>query len=385
MRSSFLIFPVFCLFLVGVTSAQERSSTVPGVSPIPCNSRSFSIPFEVRNEGVADPPKEIELLYSTDRGVRWFSFKRVPVDAGKFDFTASNDGEYWFIFRTITLSGLIKSTSQSGQQLRVLVDTSSPNASISADGPVVPTFKRQDSTAPSANVLRSAEDSSPKAPPEPPVVPITPPKPSRQVRNEATSKKPSVADESVTPTNPSSPPSLFSPFGEAVPVQQPSETIEKKRPTVDPLLAEMSRFYTTSRETPLKQTVPTGNGSPPGPSGHDSSSEPRVPGTISGVSLADVQQKPRVVVRWDIGDESWRTAHVDVLRGTSPQGPWFPIATNLPNSGEYWWFVTNDDFKPFYVSVRLRVLSGASTVDATRSPIRIDSTLLHSATVTNLR
>ena len=177
-------------------------------------------------------------------------------------------------------------------------------------------------------------------------------------------------------------PLLFSPDGEAVP--PPPETPE--RPTLDPLLTEMSRFYDS----------PSGNSGPESPS---SASRPTTPeplltnpepsdpewGSITGVSLADVQKQPRVIVRWNGGDATWQTAYTDVLRGSTPQGPWLPIATNQPNSGEYWWFVTNEDTKPFYVSVRLRLPFGASTTDTTRSPIRIDPTVFNSAASTSVR
>ena len=374
MRSMILFFSVGWLLLAGGVSAQERSAFVPSGTPIPCNQRSFSIPFEVRNDGASDPPKEIELLYSSDRGARWFSVKRLPLDAKKFDFTAPSDGEYWFIFRTITLSGVIKAANQSGPQLRVLVDTVLPEPVIASTSPTT--------AAPPLNPLRSVDKPTPQMAPEATVVPITPPKPLRKQARHETVKKIADIDEPVVPQNKiqQTPPTLFSPSGEAVPVQSPTE---KKRP-IDPLLVEMSRFY----NAPLAKSEPR----IPTPEPSISNSEPlapnpefRVPGTISGVSLGDVQRQPRVVVRWDIGNESWQSAYVDILRGTSPLGPWLPMATNLPNNGEYWWFVTKEDFKPFHVSVRLRLSSGASTSDATRLPIRIEPAMFNSTAVTALR
>ena len=404
MRSMYLIFSALSLILVGIVPAQERLSSVPAGAPIPCNQRSFSIPFEVHNDGSADPPKEIELLYSADRGTRWFLVKRVPIEEKKFDFTAPSDGEYWFIFRTITLSGVIRSANQSGPQLRVLVDTTpqttppppSQESETLSVSPTVPPI------ASPPNPLRPSDAPAPQPPREASVVPITPPKPPRmQTRSEAV-KRTAPASGPVVPqtANQQSSPTLFSPSGEAVPVQSQSETPEKqetpeKKRSVDPLLVEMSRFY----DTPLEKTeekvdrrlpnpVPQPAASelrPPSPEPPSKSSDPRVPGAISGVSLGDVQKQPRIVVRWDIGDGVWPSAYADVLRGDSPQGPWAPIAMNLPNSGEYWWFVTKEDLRPFYVSVRLRVPSGASTSDATRSPIRIEPAMFNSAAVSTLR
>ena len=372
MRSLGLIFSVGWLILIGDVSGQGRSSSVPSGTPIPCNQRSFSIPFEVHNDGASDPPKEIELLYSSDRGTRWFSAKRIPIAEKKFDFTAPGDGEYWFLFRTITLSGVIKATNQSGPQLRVLVDTVSKEPTGS---PTPPT------SAPSAslpNPLRSLDELGPQTVRETSVVPIMPPKPLRKQTRHETAKKPADVAEPAVPEKKAqqSPPALFSPSGEAVPFQPPTEMAGTKR-SIDPLITEMSRFY----DSPLEKTeAQTPRPVPPAPS-----LESRIPGTISGVALGDVQQQPRVVVRWIAGDESWQPAYADVLRGPSPQGPWFPMATNLPNNGEYWWFVTKEDFKPFYVSLRLRLPSGASTSDATRSPIQLEPAMFNSTAVTALR
>ncbi len=405
MRPNLLFCPIFYLLLTGIVSAQDRSSSVPASSAIPCNQRSFSIPFDVRSDGGADPPKEIELLYSSDRGTRWFSVKRVPVDVKKFEFTAPDDGEYWFVFRTITVSGQIKATNFSGPQLRVLVDTTLPDAKISglsgssATAPVATTVPSATSaTVPVAatgpttvpgNASRSFDSLNLSPVRESSAVPLTPPKPVRmQVRNEPMKKK-NESDVPASLPQRQTLPSLFSPSGEAVPFQPTPTTTEKKRPAVDPMFAEMIRSYeqgTTNNESQITNSESRTTNRIPAPAvavanstvaanravSESEAERSTVPGSISGVSLGNVSNQPRVVVRWNTGDESWRTAYVDVLRGASPQGPWLPIATNLPNNGEYWWFVTNDDFKPFYVSVRLRAPSGASTADATRSPIRID-------------
>ena len=387
MRSMSLNISVFCLFLVGSLSAQDRLSTVPSGMPNLLHQRSFSIPFEVRSDG-ADPPKEIELLFSSDRGVRWFSAKRVPVDAKKFDFTAPSDGEYWFVFRTITLSGVIRAANQSGPQLRVVVDTTLPDLSTSATADSLRPDSMVPAIAPTVTTI-PANNSAPQPLREASTVPITPPKPPRtQTRSETVKKTPVVDEPTVSPNKSQQPPTLFLPSGEAVSLLPPAETEKNKRLTFDPLLAEMSRFY----ETPLENSIPDSNSPAPRPAVPESrlaNPEPQTPnpelGVISGVSLADVQRQPRVVVRWVAGDESWRSATAEVLRGASPQGPWLPIATNLPNNGEYWWFVTSEDVKPFYVSVRLRAPSGASTTDATRSPIRLEPAMFNSATATPVR
>ena len=74
-----------------------------------------------------------------------------------------------------------------------------------------------------------------------------------------------------------------------------------------------------------------------------------------------------------MGHGFWRDAQIDVLRGGTPDGPWTPIAINLPNSGEYWWFLTPEDLKPFFVAVRTRSLHGGIQMNVTQTAIEIDS------------
>jgi hypothetical protein len=83
----------------------------------------------------------------------------------------------------------------------------------------------------------------------------------------------------------------------------------------------------------------------------------------------------QIVVRWNTGHGFWRDAQIDVLRGGTPEGPWSPIAINLPNSGEYWWFLTPEDLKPFYVAVRIRSVEGGIQQDVTKTVITIDPRL----------
>lgn len=99
------------------------------------------------------------------------------------------------------------------------------------------------------------------------------------------------------------------------------------------------------------------------------------PGYIAGVSLNTAEKQPQIIVKWNPGGPAWHGVQVDVLRGATLQGPWLPIATNLPNNGEYWWYVSVDDMQPFHLMVRLRTLSGIVGGNATRQPIRLDPTM----------
>lgn len=142
---------LFGLFLILSDSSVQaqgfrRHQVLP--APIPTNSRSFSIPFEVKPDQSTDPVKEVELLVSKDQGVRWHVQKKQPIEAGHFDFKAETDGEYWFAFRIITLSGQTRQIGQGQPQLRVLVDTVAPKLTLQAtrqsDGSVLVRWKVSD-------------------------------------------------------------------------------------------------------------------------------------------------------------------------------------------------------------------------------------------------
>ncbi|MGL4593270.1 MAG: hypothetical protein ACRCUY_00920 [Thermoguttaceae bacterium] len=97
---------------------------MPALSePISMKQRNFSIPFEVAPEKTADPTREVELLFSKDRGAKWYSAGRLPANGKLFNFEADSDGEYWFQFRTITLSGQVRQSGQGIPKHRVFVDT----------------------------------------------------------------------------------------------------------------------------------------------------------------------------------------------------------------------------------------------------------------------
>jgi hypothetical protein len=96
-------------------------------------------------------------------------------------------------------------------------------------------------------------------------------------------------------------------------------------------------------------------------------------GNITGIVLENSGANPQIVVRWNPGQEYWQDAQIDVLRHSD--GQWSAVATNLRNDGEYWWYLTPEDLKPFYVAVRIRSVLGGVRVDVTQSAITIDPKL----------
>jgi hypothetical protein len=324
------------------------------------NSKVFSIPFELHPDTSGDPVQEVELMVSTDSGTRWYAAVKVPVKTKKIDFRAEQDGEYWFSFRTITLSGIVKQTG-TGPQLRVLVDTAVPQESAA----VPPTPSPVSAQPPVSEGV------------------ITPPKPMR-VKDEKTVKTEEPKFETGTEAKPvqkmkpAAMPQLISPDGtvaEVKPAAKPALNQSESDVMVQQLLNGMDKFYDGTlkdiKPVPQKQATPkppvasNAAGKPPLPP-----EKPVQPGSITGISLNQQGQQPQLVVKWNTGGEQWKDAQVDVLRSFNGQEPFFPVAINLDNTGQYWWFLSAEDFKPFYLRIRIRSTAGIFA-DSTKTPIHI--------------
>lgn len=91
----------------------------------------FPVPFEMA-ASLRSSVKEIELVYSVDQGVHWYSYQKISPDQKKFQFHAQKDGEYWFVFRLINPQGEAKLAQTEVPSIRVLVDTQPPSLQISA-------------------------------------------------------------------------------------------------------------------------------------------------------------------------------------------------------------------------------------------------------------
>jgi hypothetical protein len=128
---------MICAFSFCLSSNSFGQQALPPLMPV--NVPNFTIPFEM--EESASSIREVELFVSKDRGRRWTSVSRQPVESGKFSFRADSDGEYWFTFRTgATTRNVAPVVGQ--PQLRVLVNTKEPMVILpsqpSETGPLTP-------------------------------------------------------------------------------------------------------------------------------------------------------------------------------------------------------------------------------------------------------
>jgi len=101
-------------------------------APIYTNKLKFRIPFhydpaELSRLGA----REIRLYVSRDRGRGWQQIQAVAPDAGKFNFEAPSDGEFWFIVRTLDAKNRLHPDGNvTDPGLQVIVDTTAPKLNL---------------------------------------------------------------------------------------------------------------------------------------------------------------------------------------------------------------------------------------------------------------
>jgi len=115
-----------------VTGVVAQNSPHQGMSPAPSpvhtNRPAFRIPYQYDPHEIARlGAREIRLFVSEDRGQRWQHVQTVTPQAGRFDFRAAGDGEFWFTVQTVDRNGELHPGGRTLQPgLVVVVDTTRP-------------------------------------------------------------------------------------------------------------------------------------------------------------------------------------------------------------------------------------------------------------------
>lgn len=128
------------LILTGNLSAQGQSQisdpssdTVASLpEPIYTSRPAFRIPYQYDPQEIARlGAQEVRLYVSRDRGQQWQAVQKVNPQAGRFDFKAPGDGEYWFAVQTVAQNGQLHPGGAVFQPgLIVVVDTTKPSLQI---------------------------------------------------------------------------------------------------------------------------------------------------------------------------------------------------------------------------------------------------------------
>ncbi|MCH7686319.1 MAG: hypothetical protein IH899_06520, partial [Planctomycetes bacterium] len=116
--------------VIGCATVCDAAPTTPQL--VYTNKMRFRIPYrfdaaEMRKIGA----REIRLYLSVNQGLRWQLIQTVTPVAGRFDFQATGDGEYWFAVRTADVRGILHPQQTIVQPgLKVVVDTKQPILNI---------------------------------------------------------------------------------------------------------------------------------------------------------------------------------------------------------------------------------------------------------------
>ncbi|MDR1485598.1 MAG: hypothetical protein LBT09_12345 [Planctomycetaceae bacterium] len=510
-----ILFQIFCaiLFLFNIVNSGGGvifSQVTPAV--VLLNERTFSIPFQVLNDNNVDRTDEVELLVSKDRGGRWYSVGRKPIESKFFLFEADSDGEFWFAFRTITVSGTVKRSVGNSPQIRVIVNTANVNVTQNSNKPIEPAQKihsQHNHNNAEINTYKVVEGTI--QPPKPIVFVKGSEKiagkkisknqfehkteyniennhandsknqnkinieefdlPATNQKDQESQKSPeSKKDQLVDLPFPVSPDSrlidinnannietksdiaatvespdkmskaerrtklllrLFDNIAELfrnemdkdnididsgagvmvaavakketnnetngdtnnadasmkiIPVNNRNENDNGNDEVVKSEVAGDSKIADKSVEVP-RAVIATGaetvaknyqsnqnqnQNTNPKPSNDQNTKREVSRLRITGVTMNVATERYQIIVKWDVGEVSVSGKLADVLRSDSAAGVWQPIAVGIPNNGEYWWYISPEDKKPFYLKIRTRNAIDIINEDITKSPIKIN-------------
>lgn len=103
--------------------------------PAPVFSRQamFAIPFHIERAATpAQEPVGVELHVSQDGGETWRLYSKTEPTRAGFIFRAPQDGEFWFLVRTVDRQGERRPRELRDPELRVIVDTIPPVLELKA-------------------------------------------------------------------------------------------------------------------------------------------------------------------------------------------------------------------------------------------------------------
>ncbi len=122
----------FCGVLVLMTACvmlpTSTARAAGPTKPVVTNKQRFRIPYKFDADALQKMnARELQLFVSRNRGGQWELAQSIPAQAGKFEFQAPADAEYWFVVKTIDGQGQAHPPGQNlDPGLMVVVDTQQP-------------------------------------------------------------------------------------------------------------------------------------------------------------------------------------------------------------------------------------------------------------------
>ncbi|MCA9271195.1 MAG: hypothetical protein KDA41_22085, partial [Planctomycetales bacterium] len=131
MRAASVLIALVSVALCLPAACAQQATGASTDRPLATRQNFFTIPFTAP-AGRTGAPLEVQLFVSSDHGRNWQLYGRQQPGAGKFQFRAGSDGEYWFASRTIDAQGIPQPTQAHQAELKVVVDTTSPQLDLEA-------------------------------------------------------------------------------------------------------------------------------------------------------------------------------------------------------------------------------------------------------------
>ena len=126
--------PGLCRVLSVMILSWTFAGTVSAEEPIFSRSSKFKIPFQFDNSELQKlGATKIQLFVSENQGASWKLQNSVDPADGHFLYEAGNDGEFWFSVRTLVAGGLTYPAGDHEAGLKVIVDTSRPEFSLTLE------------------------------------------------------------------------------------------------------------------------------------------------------------------------------------------------------------------------------------------------------------
>lgn len=113
----------------GVDACFGQYSPNPPNDVIYWSKSEFTIPFRI--DATGQQPNEVQLETSTNNGATWEIQAKDHPRSRQFKFVSHEDGTYWFRIKTVDAGG--RAYDAGGVPLKVVVDTKSPELSLSID------------------------------------------------------------------------------------------------------------------------------------------------------------------------------------------------------------------------------------------------------------
>ena len=92
---------------------------------------------------------------------------------------------------------------------------------------------------------------------------------------------------------------------------------------------------------------------------------------LTGATYGEGPHAGRLDIRWTAADEHFGQRPIALHYGATTDGPWYPIATELENSGRYLWLPTADIPEQVYLRVTATDEAGSPAEDLTSGPIEL--------------